>query len=334
MPNPHGKMSKQMLHGVLVITCFLPLNSIAQYGGSPGAGGGTSGSGTGGPATAYNFNSNYHIGFDRPEAWGLKYFASTSLLSGLPQVESSEGHRVGSISIGFESGWLPQLDAGQRQIGFKGTVPEDLNKAPMFGRAVVRVGLPGKFSVIAAAPPPFRVFGVTSHLLAFGLERPLLERKQWTVSWRGYGQVGSVKGAFTCPRSALGFAPGSPQNPTECLAESADRASLRYAGSEFQFAYHLRRFPKVVPHAAVGGNFIDGAFQVHALVSDGLDRTRLWTRGGTFSTTGGVTYLFNKQVALTVDAFYTPLWVQRTEGAPTTNDGLFNVRALLSYSFR
>lgn len=274
------------------------------------------------------------MGFDRPEAWGLKYFASTSLLSGLQPPPTTEGHRVGSISIGIETDWLPNLDVGQRMIGFNGTSPEDLNKAPIFARPVIRVGLPWKLTAVAAAPPPFRVFGVTAHLLAFGLERPLVERDRWTFSWRGYGQVGSVKGAFTCPSSVLAFEPGSPGNPAECVGQSADRASLRYAGSEFQFAYRIRSMPKVVPHVAVGGNFIDGVFHVHAPVADGLDQTRLWTRGGTFSTSGGASYLVTKQVAFTVDVFYSPLWVQRSAMTPRTNDGLLNVRALLSYTFR
>jgi len=143
-----------------------------------------------------------------------------------------------------------------------------------------------------------------------------------------------VKGAFTCPNSVLPFEPGSPGNPTECVGQSSDRASLRYAGSEFQFAYRIPSMPKVVPHVAVGGNFIDGVFHTHAPVEDGLDETRLWTRGGTFSGTAGVSYLVTKRAAVTVDAFYTSLWVQRSPGAPRTNDGLFNVRALLSYTFR
>jgi hypothetical protein len=92
--------------------------------------------------------------------------------------------------------------------------------------------------------------------------------------------------------------------------------------------------PKLVPHASVGGNFIDGVFQVHAPVTRGLDQTREWTRGGTLSTTGGVSYLVTKRAAFTVDVFYSPLWVQRTANGPRTNDGLFNVRALLSYTFR
>lgn len=287
---------------------------------------------TGAPMTV--FTDNEHIGFDRPEAWGMKYFTSVSLLSGLQPPQAPEDYHAGSINGGFEIGWIPALDAGQRQIGFDGTTPEDLNKAPVFPRAIVRIGLPHKFTVVVAAPPPLHVFGVTSHLFDFGLERPIVLRLRWTFSWRGYGQVGSIKGAFTCPASVLAFTPGSAGNPTACVAESADVASLRYAGTELQFAYRPSRMPKLVPHLAVGGNFIDGVFHTHAQELSGLDETRLWTHGGTLSTTGGVSYLLTKRAAFTVDVFYSPLGVKRNATAPLTNDGLFNVRALLSYSFR
>jgi hypothetical protein len=279
-------------------------------------------------------NNNYHVGFDRPEAWGLKYFASSSLLSGLPAPPGPEGYAAGSITVSLEMDWLPQLDAGQERIGFNGTSPENLNNAPIFARPVIRVGLPDKFSVMVAAPPPFRLFGVNPHLLELGLERPLIERNHWTLGWRGYGQVGSVKGSFTCPNSVLGFAPGSPGNPTSCLGKSADVASLRYVGSEFELSYRLPRNPRIIPHVAAGGNFIDAAFQTHAQVVNGMDRTRMWTRGGTFSGTAGITYMVTKRAAFSVDAFYSPLWVKRNVMASRTNDGLFNVRALLSYTFR
>jgi hypothetical protein len=279
------------------------------------------------------FRSNNHLSFDRPEAWGLKYFASASLLTGLAPAESSPEHRVWSVTAGVELGWLPALSAGQQRIGFNGTTPEDLNQAPLFARAVVKVGLPDKFSAIIAAAPPFRMFDVTAHLLALGLERPIVERDRWKLGWRAYGQVGSVKGAFTCPTSVLGFAPGSPENPTTCVGESADVASLRYFGAEIQYAYRIPGLPKLVPHATAGANLIDGVFQTHAPIRDGLDETRLWTRGATFSTSGGVSYLVTKRAAFTVDVFYSPLWVRRDATAPRTNDGLFNVRAFLSYTF-
>jgi hypothetical protein len=280
------------------------------------------------------FGKNYHVSFDRPEAWGLKYFASSTLLSGLQAPDPAEGHRVGSVSIALELGWLPQLDDGQMRIGFNGRAPQDLNKSPIITRPVVRIGLPGKFTLIAAVLPPFHLFGVTPHLFAFGVERPILQRERWTLSWRGYGQVGSVKGSFSCSDTAWTFAPGSPGNPTSCIGRSSDVSRLRYAGDEIQFAYKIPSMPKLVPHVAAGGNFIDGVFETYAPVVRGLDQTRLWTRGGTFSGTAGVTYLVNKRAAFTVDAFYSPLWVNRSPTAPRTNDGLFNVRALLSYTLR
>jgi hypothetical protein len=48
----------------------------------------------------------------------------------------------------------------------------------------------------------------------------------------------------------------------------------------------------------------------------------------------GVSYLVTSQMAFTVGAFYSPLWVTRNATAPRTNDGLFNVRAMMSYTFR
>lgn len=323
------KRTMRMAHLIGIVT-LLGFNATAQYPGGPGGG---APAGTA-PTSVYNFHNTYHVGFDSPEGWGLKYFASTTLLNGLQPPAPAEGYRAGSIGVAFEADWLPTLDAGQRQIGFKGSVPENLNMSQVMLRPVVRIGLPDKFTALFAAPPPFEVFGVTPRLLAFGLERPLAQHDVWTVNWRGYGQLGWVKGAFTCPNSVLAFAPGSAANPTECVGQSQDKASLRYAGMEFQVERSLRRLPRLTPHAAVAGNFIDGVFQVHAPVKDGLDETRLWTRGGTFSTTGGISYRLTHNAVFIVDAFYTPLWVKRNAAAPHTNDGLFNVRALLSYTFR
>ena len=276
-----------------------------------------------------------HVGFNSPEGWALKYYASATLLSGLqPPKPLVEGRRIGSVTLGLEMGWLPTLTPERARVGFSGRKEEDLNKAPIFMRPVVRVGLPWRFTAVVAGPPPIQVFGITPRLFAFGLERPLLERNSWRLGWRGYGQVGSLKGDFTCPRKALAFPSGSPQNPSGCIAQSADVASLRYAGTEVQFAYRIPRIPRLSPHLAGGVNYVDGIFQVDAPLATRYDRSRLWTRGMTFSGTAGVSYLLTQRVALTVDAFYSPLWVRRNAAGPRAIDGLFNVRALLSYSFR
>src|SRR5947208_838559 len=95
--------------GLVAAVTVLATNIVAQN------------QGGGGTASVYDFTRNYHLGFNQPEAWGLKYFASASLLSGLQPPETTEGHRVGSISLAFEVGYLPTLDTGQRLIGFNGT---------------------------------------------------------------------------------------------------------------------------------------------------------------------------------------------------------------------
>src|SRR5712692_8446263 len=269
-----------------------------------------------------------HLSFDRPEAWALKRFSAASLLSGLPPPEALlEERRPGSVIVGLEGGWLPKLSAEQERVGFNGKKIEDLNKSPLFMRPSVRVGLPGRFAVVAAAPPPIRAYGITPRLFAFGVERPIYERPRWSLGWRAYGQAGSVKGAFTCPRQALAFAEGSPENPSGCIGESKDIASLRNAGTEIQVARAISKIPGLVPHVAGGINFIDGVFQVDAPLATKLDRTRLWTHGKIYSASAGLSYLLTNRVGFTVDAFYSPLGVRRNPAGPRTNDGLFNVRA-------
>ena len=243
----------------------------------------------------------------------------------------------GTISVGLEAGWIPMLDVGQETVGFDGTKFEDLNQVPALIRPVIGVQLPRDLKVFATAPPPISTFGIKPRLFAFGVERPLLERGPWMLDWQGYGQVGSVKGAFTCPESVLAYPPGSPNNPDYCVGLSADVASLHFAGMQFQVAHQLPQLPKLVPHVSVAGTFVDVAFQSHSPTMGpagfGLAQVRQWTRGGMFSVAGGASYLFTPRIAFTVDVFYAPLEVSRTAGAPVTNDGLFNVRGLLSYHF-
>ena len=280
---------------------------------------------------------NLHISFDRPEAWALKRFVAATLPSTMQPVAPAELRKPGAISVGLESDWLPMLDRSQQTVGFDGTKFEDLNKAPALIRPVIGVQLPKDFKVFITAPPPISIFGIKPRIFAFGVERPLLERGPWTLDWQGYGQVGSVKGAFTCPKGVLAYPPGSPNNPDYCVGLSADVASLHFAGTQLQVARQLPQLPKLLPHASVAGTFVDAAFQSHGPTMGpggfGLAQVRQWSRGGMFSTAGGASYLFTQQLAFTVDAFYAPLSVSRTEGAPVTNDGLFNLRAVLSYHF-
>jgi hypothetical protein len=276
-------------------------------------------------------NPTEHLSFDRPEAWALKYFTSATLLGG---VDTPQAPAPGSVSLGLELGWLPSLSTTQRIVGFNGTKPEDLNKAPLFFRPRVTIGLPQRFALTVAVVPPMRMFGVKPRLLAVAVDRPVWETSAWSVGVRAAGQIGTVEGAYTCPASVLGFAPGSAGNLYGCQAQSSDTASLRFASGAVNVAYRPAASPKLSPHAAVAINYMDVGFQVDALTFGYLDRTHYLSRGATFSASGGLTYSLTRQLAAGVDLFYTPLLVQRVTAGATRNEGFFNIRALLVYRLR
>lgn len=269
------------------------------------------------------------INFDRPEIWALKYFTSATLLGGL---ETPRTRKPWSFSIGVEGGWLPALSETQRIVGFDGTKPEDLNKAPFFVRPRVTIGLPYRFSLIVAADPPVRSFGLRPKLLSLAVERPAYESANWTIGLRGYGQTGTVRSAFTCPRAVLPFAPGSAGNTYGCEAESSDTATLRFIGGEATVSHGALTRYRLSPHVGFAVNYLDVAFQVNALTFGFLDRTHYLSSGVTFSGSAGVTYPLSDRVDASIDAFYSPLMVRR--GSSVVNDGLFNVRALVTYRLR
>jgi hypothetical protein len=213
-----------------------------------------------------------------------------------------------------ELGWIPALGKREERVGFNGTKEEDLNKAPIFARPRLTVGLPWSAALTLAYVPPIRLFGVKPNLFAFALERPVYDIKPWTVGLRAYGQIGEVEGAFTCPKEAARSRPGSALNPLGCEGESSDTATQRYGGLELTGSYRLEQPRGLTPYVAVAGNFLDTMFHVDAVEFGVRDRTRLLADTWTFSASGGAVYPLGEKMRLSV--------------------GLFYVRTLITYRFR
>lgn len=268
---------------------------------------------------------------DRPEAWAMNYVASTTLFSGFGVPRS---RAPGSIEVGGELDWVPQVTSEQRRIAFSGTSEVDLNKAPIFGRPRVTIGLPWRFGLTLSYVPPIRIFGVKPNLFAFALERPLYERNAWAIGMRMYGQIGNVEGAITCSGDVVQFSPGSPENLYGCEKKSADKLSQHSAGLELSGAYRIERLRGLTPYITVAGNYLDTQVQVKAQTFGILDRNRLEAETWTFSATAGVTYPLTNRLMLSVGMFYSPLWVTRPPATSSHNDALINVRALLTYQLR
>lgn len=265
---------------------------------------------------------------DRPEAWAMNYFTSATLLSGLSVPRS---RAFGSIEGGVELAWIPQLSSEQQRVGFNGTKDEDLNKAPIFGRPRITIGLPWRFALTLSYVPPIRIFGIKPNLFAFALERPLYERDPWIIGMRLYGQIGNVEGAFTCSEDVVKFLPGSPENLYGCEKKSADKAIQRYAGLELSGTYRIEQLGGLAPYIAVAGNFLDTQVHVNAQTFGIVDNTHLEANTWTFSASAGVAYPLADKLRLSVGMFYSPLWVTRPPATSSQNDAFINVRALLTY---
>lgn len=270
---------------------------------------------------------------DRPEAWAMNYFSSVSLFTGLGTPHTRDPW---SLEIGFEADWIPQLSNSMRRVGFNGRKEEDLNKAPIFMRPRFTVGLPWRFALALSYLPPIEVFGVEPNLFAFALERPLYESAPWTVGVRAYGQIGQLRGAFTCPSDVAKYPVGSPQNMFGCEKESNDIVTQRYGGLEFSGSYRIEQFEQlrgVTPYIAVAGNYLDNKFRVRARTFGFADRRRLLADAWTFSASAGVIYPLTEKLQFSVGLFYSPLGVTRPPDTSQQNDPLFNVRSMITYRF-
>lgn len=268
---------------------------------------------------------------DRPEVWAMNYFTSLALLTGFG---TPPRRKFLSIEPAAELDWVPAVSDEDARVGFNGVKEEDLNKAPIFARPRLTIGLPLDFALTLSYVPPVKLFGVRANLFAFGFERPIWEHRSWSVGLRAYGQIGHIDGAFTCPSGASRYKPGSSRNPAGCQNESDDTAYQNYGGLEASIAYRIDQLKKLTPYLTVSGNYLSTAFQVRALTNGFEDRTYQSASTWTFAMSAGVVYPLTDKIQVAVGMFYSPLQVTRPPATSSSNDGVVNVRSMLTYRWR
>src|SRR5512143_211551 len=268
------------------------------------------------------------LDFNRPESWGMKFFVSLSLLSGMsvPQKRAK-----GSVDLGFEGGYVPQLSDAERRIGFNGTKLEDVNKTSFFGRVRGSVGVGKGVAVELAYTPPIETGGATPNIFALALGRPFELAPSWRLGVRGYGQIGTIKADVTCSAAEVAAGDDLQANPFQCARPSEDESRQKVVGLELVAGYDGRS--RFKPYAGIGVNYMDLEFHVNALYSDGLveDHTVQLTSGTTVSATAGLTFAAGKRFRVTAELFYSWLGVARPPSATSANEGLLNGRVFVSY---
>ena len=115
-------------------------------------------------------------------------------------------------------------------------------------------------------------------------------------------------------------------------ARATDVANLNYAGAALTGG--IKVAPGVAVHLAGGATYNDLQFQVGAYWNGTADNTLLTTHGWTGWGAAGVDVGLGAGASFSAEAFYSPLTVVRPPSTSSQNDGLFNVRGLVTIHLR
>ncbi|MEX2110422.1 MAG: hypothetical protein WD802_07465 [Gemmatimonadaceae bacterium] len=203
---------------------------------------------------------------------------------------------AGSIRFGAEGEYVPRPDPELEQTGRCFTQKsEETSLSPVFGRPRITIGIPLGFTVELGYLPPVTIAKATPHLFSFAIAHATHHSfgpaSGTTIIFRGHGTYGSVKGAITCPSSALQQT--LPDSPCYGNEPSNDTFHPDMFGGEIAAGVTApsRAFSL---YLGVGANRIDPHFQVgFTNIKDPpeVDMTRVQLEGPLTRATvfGGVT---------------------------------------------
>jgi hypothetical protein len=269
---------------------------------------------------------NRSLASDTPEAWAMRYFAGTMLMTSFGETVRLA---LWDWNIAFDLGSIPHLSNAKQRVGFGGFKNEDLNKSPVFGRLRLALGLPGDWVAELGYTPPLEIGGSRArNVVALAVGRRLFESDAFTLSIRALGQVGTVQGDITCPARVAGV-PDPLQNPYGCLAPSQDTFTTNYYGIDATAGWDTGEWKW---HAGAGFARTLLSVQVDALVLASRDRSRLTSDGNLPWLTIGVRHELGPRLSLAAELLYVPLDIRRPPDFSRANDPLTSIRAQLRYS--
>lgn len=185
------------------------------------------------------------------------------------------------VRVGGEAEYIPRPDPAIERTGLCFTQKsEKTSLSPVFGRPRITIGGPFGFALEAAYLPPVTIARATPNLLSFGVSysRRLAAGPVWStvMALRLHGTFGNVKGAITCPRSAL--QQGDPSAPCYGTEPSKDTFYPDMFGGEAAIGF-APRGSAVAWYGGAGANRIDPHFQVGFTDLNGnVDRTEVELR--------------------------------------------------------
>ncbi|HMF87651.1 MAG TPA: hypothetical protein VK575_06200 [Gemmatimonadaceae bacterium] len=171
----------------------------------------------------------------------------------------------GRIRIGAEAEYIPKPDPEIEQTGACFTQKsENTSLSPVFGRPRITIGGPFGFALEAAYLPPVTIARAKPNLFSYAIShaRHLASGPVsggTTLMFRLHGTLGNVKGAITCPQSAL--QQNAPASPCYGNSPSKDTFHPYMFGGEIAAGF-VPGTRGISFYAGAGANRINPHFQV------------------------------------------------------------------------
>jgi len=244
-----------------------------------------------------------------------------------PLVFSMEGAPTqmvaGELLVAAEAGNVPSPSAALQRPDFcYQPHSENTKLTPAFGRPRITLGLPAGFALEASYLPPVTVGGATPNLASVAVARPMnliVGRSEVTLALRAHGTFGRVRGAITCPRSAL----QTTDAVAACYGTQPSRDNFYPGMFGSEGALGLRTGGGRVAFYAGGGvNWLRPHFRVGFTDATGyVDSTEVIARLVRGSAFGGVSVRASEALELSSQVYSVP-------------QDVTTVRATIAYSLR
>ena len=230
---------------------------------------------------------------------------------------------AGELLVAVEAGNVPSPSAELQRPEFcYQPHAENTKLTPAFGRPRIMLGLPAGFALEASYLPPLTVGGATPNLASFALSRPMefvVDGNEFTFGLRAHGTFGRVRGAITCPRSAL----QTTDAVAACYGTQPSRDNFYPGMFGSEGALGLRTGGGRVAFYAGGGvNWLRPHFRVGFTDATGyVDSTEVIARLVRGSAFGGVSVRASEALELSSQVYSVP-------------QDVTTVRATIAYSLR
>ena len=230
---------------------------------------------------------------------------------------------AGELLVTAEAGNVPSPSAALQRPEFcYQPHSENTKLTPAFGRPRITLGLPAGFALEASYLPPVTVGGATPHLASVALSRPmdyLVGGREVTLALRAHGTFGVVRGAITCPASALQTTDAA----AACYGTQPSRDSFYPAMFGSEGALGLRTGGGRVAFYAGGGvTWLRPRFRVGFTDAAGyVDSTEVEASLVRASAFGGVSVRVNDALELSSQVYSVP-------------EDVTTVRATVAYKLR